>query len=133
MSKKQKPQKSRVPKELAKSREINKTIQKNAKKPKQFYKNVGLVEDPNKTIGKKSNVKPKQSKMVQDLEEAANRERKKKFKFGKEMVKEITYYIAKYSDDYDAMARDKRNIYQDSAGQLRAKIKKYLAIEARKK
>lgn len=100
-----------------------------ATKSKQFYQEVGLVEDPNKIrkrVSKKKEVPP--SKYVQDLEKEANKPRKKKFKFGKEMCKELDYYIQKYGDNYEAMARDKRNVYQDSAGQLRYKIKKYIKI-----
>jgi len=97
---------------------------------KQFYQNVGLVQDPNKIKKKKSSKKkPVQpSKYVQELEREANQPREKKFKFSKVMCEELEYYIETYGDDYQAMARDKRNIYQDSPGQLRYKIKKYLKI-----
>lgn len=107
------------------------------KKPKQFYKEVGLAEDPNKTIGSKKkknnqNAKPKPvSKFVQELEQKAAEPRKKKFKFSKVMSNELDYYIERYKEDYNAMARDRKNIYQDSAGQLRYKIRKYLALKNR--
>lgn len=104
---------------------------------KQFYQDVGLVQDPNRTGRKAGNKKKKAeaplSKYVQDLEKEANKPRKKKFKFGKEMCKELEYYIQKYGDNYEAMARDKRNIYQDSPGQLRYKIKKYIKIHKSEK
>lgn len=95
-------------------------------KSKQFYQDVGLAQDPNKARKKKVRVQP--SKYVQDLEKEATKPQKKRFKFGKEMCKELEYYINKYGDDYQAMARDKKNIYQDSPGQLRYKIKKYIKI-----
>lgn len=44
------------------------------------------------------------------------------------MCNELEYYIGKYGDNYEAMARDKKNVYQDSPGQLRYKIKKYIKI-----
>lgn len=98
---------------------------------KQLYKDVGLAEDPNKVIGikKKNNNKNKTtSKFVQDLEAEASKPRKKKFKFGKEMCKELEYYVQKYGNDFHAMARDKKNIYQDSPGQFKNKINKYIKI-----
>lgn len=122
----------RVPKPLAKNRETIKFIKEGAKKPKKFYQDVGLVEDPNKSIGKKKRAsakKPKQvSKFVEELEAKANKPQKKKFKFGKVMCAELEYYIQKYGDNYEAMARDKKNIYQDSPGQLKYKINKYTKI-----
>lgn len=120
----------RVPKELAESRKQAKFINQSAKKPKQFYQEVGLVEDPNKVIGIKKRYPKKQviSEFVQELERKANKPQKKNFKFGKVMCAELEYYINKYEDDYEAMARDKKNIYQDSPGQLRYKIKKYIKI-----
>lgn len=97
---------------------------------KKFFEEVGLVQDPNK-LGKKKkkNKKPiPQSKFVEDLEREANKPRKKKFKFGKKMCEELEYYLQKYGDNYEAMARDKKNIYQDSPGQLRYKINKYTKL-----
>lgn len=120
----------RVPKELAESRKQAKLISESAKKPKQFYREVGLVEDPNKVIGikKRQTKKSVKSKFVEELERKANKPQKKNFKFGKVMCEELEYYINKYEDDYEAMARDKKNIYQDSPGQLRYKINKYIKI-----
>lgn len=97
-------------------------------KSKEFYKDLGLAADPNKIRKKKSKSKPIVSEHVKSLEREANAPTKKKFKFGKEMCKELEYYIEKYADNYEAMARDKKNIYQDSPGQLRYKIKKYIKI-----
>lgn len=137
----------KVPKELAKSRAAVRFIQEGSKKPKQFFQELGLAEDPNKVIGKKKRAKlakdpnsirsnkikkaPKETpatKFVRELEEKANKPTKKNFKFGKVMCAELEYYIQKYGDDYQAMARDKKNIYQDSPGQLRQKIIKYNKI-----
>lgn len=58
----------------------------------------------------------------------SSKPQKGRFKFGKTMCEELEYYINKYGDDYQAMARDKKNIYQDSPGQLRYKINKYVKI-----
>lgn len=99
-----------------------------SKKSKEFYQELGLLPDPNKIKKKNSKKKTVTSEYVKSLEREANRPTKKKFKFGKEMCKELEYYIQKYGDDYQAMARDKKNIYQDSPGQLRYKINKYIKI-----
>lgn len=98
---------------------------------RELYRDLGLLQDPNKISknSKSGKRRPaKTSEYVKKLEREANRPTKKKFKFGKEMCKELDYYIQKYADNYEAMARDKKNIYQDSPGQLRYKIKKYLKI-----
>lgn len=98
---------------------------------KTFYQDLGLLQDPNKIRKKSKGSRTNNSnetEYVKRLEREANRPTKKKFKFGKEMCKELDYYIQKYGDDYESMARDKKNIYQDSPGQLRYKIKKYLKI-----
>lgn len=133
LAKKTKKPRSKLFKPLAKSRETAKFIREGVKKHKSFYQELGIADDPNKVIGKKKknqNKKNKQptSDFVRELEEQANKPVKKNFKFGKVMCQELEYYINKYSDDYQAMARDKRNVYQDSPGQLRYKIKKYLKI-----
>lgn len=97
-----------------------------AKTSKEFYQNVGLVQDPNK---KQKRLKKKiPNDFVAKLEREANKPTKKKFKFSKVMCEELEYYINKYGDDYQSMARDKRNLYQDSPGQLRYKILKYKKI-----
>ena len=41
--------------------------------------------------------------------------------------------IEKYGDDYESMSRDKMNHYQESPGQIRAKIKKFLLIESHRR
>lgn len=110
-----------------------------AKKLKSIYNELGLVDDPNKVIGLRKRNKNKNkkttttSKYVEELEKKANKPTKKKFKFGKKMCEELDYYIDTYKDNYEAMARDEKNIYQDSPGQLRYKIIKYLKIHKRVK
>lgn len=102
-----------------------------ASSSKKLYQESGLVEDPNKVIGSKRKVikkKKQDSKVVQELEKEANKPVKKNFKFSKIMRDDLEYYINKYGDDYQAMARDEKNIYQDSPGQIRQKILKYNKI-----
>jgi hypothetical protein len=87
------------------------------------FKELGLAADPNK--GKRAK---RTTRFVEKLEREASKPTKKRFKFSKSMVEDLEYYIEKYNSDYESMARDKRNIYQDSPGQLRYKIKKYKKI-----
>lgn len=103
-------------------------------KSKEFvHKDFGLLSDPNKVKKKNSKKKTVPTEYVKALEREANKPAKKNFKFGKEMCKELEYYTQKYGEDYQAMARDKKNIYQDSPGQLRYKIKKYIKIHKSEK
>lgn len=101
-------------------------------KQKPIYKEVGLAADPNKVIGKrkrKSKKVKESSDFVKKLKAEASQPQKKLFKFSKVMCEELEYYIEKYKDDYEAMARDKKNIYQDSPGQFRYKINKYKKLQ----
>ena len=41
-------------------------------------------------------------------------------------VRWIEYLLDKYGEDYEAMARDSKNHYQDTAAQLRQKIKQFV-------
>lgn len=103
-------------------RSKNKKKAKSTVDPKKFFHEVGLLRDPNR-INK--NRKKKESKFVEDLQREASVPTKKKFKFSKVMCEDLEYYTNKYNDDYEAMARDQKNIYQDSPGQLRYKIIKF--------
>lgn len=94
------------------------------------------MADPNKVIGpkkrgqKKGLEKEVDDKFLNDLDiQAKQQPSKRKFKFSQRMCDDLEYYIQKYSDDYQAMARDKKNIYQDSPGQLRSKILKHLKLK----
>lgn len=40
----------------------------------------------------------------------------------------ITYLLDKYGHDYKAMAKDKKNYYQETWKQLRAKVKTFMGI-----
>lgn len=70
----------------------------------------------------------KEKTVAEKLSEMAEKPRNKNFRFGPDQVKFCIYMIEKYGDDYEGMARDKINYYQESAGQIRAKINKFLKI-----
>lgn len=116
---------------------------------------MGLVVDPNKIIGipkpyeglglpapmdienhsskgkKKGNKKKKEQNenpVVKTLEEEAAKEPPKNFNLSPEMSKFAVYMIEKHGDDYEAMQRDKKNIYQLSAGVIKKTIRQFLKI-----
>ncbi|KAI2810598.1 hypothetical protein RDWZM_002470 [Blomia tropicalis] len=66
--------------------------------------------------------------VVDKLEMQASVPRVKAFRFGPDKVKFCAYMIEKYGDDYESMERDKMNYYQESAGQIRSKIRRFLSI-----
>lgn len=73
--------------------------------------------------------KPKEKTVADKLaEQVAATPAAKNFRFGPDNVKFCAYMLEKYGEDYQAMVRDKRNYYQESAGQIRAKIKRFLTI-----
>ncbi|KAF7490307.1 Nucleolar protein 16 [Sarcoptes scabiei] len=67
------------------------------------------------------------------LSELASKPSMKNFKFGPEQIKFCSYMLEKYGDDYESMARDQRNFYQESPGQIRTKIKKFLSIDSNRR
>lgn len=116
---------------------------------------MGLVVDPNKLIGlpkpyeglglpapmdvedasdkpkKKKNKKKKEAidtTVVKSLEEEAAKETSKNYNLSPEMAKFAVYMIEKHGEDYDAMQRDKKNVYQLSAGVIKKTIKQFLKI-----
>merc|ERR1719447_1888996 len=73
----------------------------------------------------------KSSEVVKKLEaEALEAEANKKanFRFTGEQVKWITYCLDKHGDDFKAMARDPKNIWQETPKQIRQKVLKFVNI-----
>lgn len=115
---------------------------------------MGLTTDPNKTIRipnfKQEQVKkaktimkddeidmdeeevkvriPRKVHVVEELEKESKAPRERKFMLPKGQVEFITYLLDKYGHDYKAMERDKKNYYQETWKQLRAKIKTFMGI-----
>ncbi|KAF7263961.1 hypothetical protein GWI33_000817 [Rhynchophorus ferrugineus] len=112
---------------------------------------MGLSYDPNLTIGipkrknqlkqalgvennewdiediEKTNIKSK-NYVAEKLEADAKAPREKMFRLPKGQVEWITYLMKKYNKDYKAMARDKKNYYQETWKQLRQKIRTFKKI-----
>ncbi|XP_066582380.1 nucleolar protein 16 [Prorops nasuta] len=78
-------------------------------------------------ISKETNI-AKKSHVAKELEAEARAPRERLFKLPKGQVQFLTYLLDKYGEDYKAMARDKKNHYQMTWKQIRAKINKFKSI-----
>ncbi|XP_044740381.1 nucleolar protein 16 [Chrysoperla carnea] len=77
---------------------------------------------------KKPKVKPPKIHVAEELEREARAPRERNFRLPKGQVEFITYLLDKYGHDYKAMARDRRNHYQETWKQIRAKVKTFMGI-----
>ena len=66
--------------------------------------------------------------VAQQLEAEAKAPRKRKFMLPNSQVHFLTYLMDKYGEEYKAMALDKKNYYQYTWKQIRAKIKIFKGI-----
>lgn len=116
------------------------------KSVKKNLNEMGLSVDPNKTIRipktkdligsntKKENVDTKEAVMpiklhvMQDLEREACLPEKKTLKLSDPDVRYCIYMMEKYGEDYGAMARDRKNYYQDTPKQIRKKINTFKGV-----
>nr|CAG4651474.1 EOG090X0IKC [Simocephalus serrulatus] len=95
----------------------------------QNLKVMGLVYDSNKSLPVSSKT-PKvettvKTVVVEQLEQESNAPRNGTMRMPKEKVKWIEYLLEKHGEDYEAMAMDKNNHYQETAAQIRQKIKQF--------
>ncbi|XP_078039698.1 nucleolar protein 16 [Augochlora pura] len=118
-------------------------------------KQMGLTYDPNETLkipnAKKDLIKDAKQKIVQpeeggwleeedvdmepekvhvakELEAEAKAPRERLFRLPNSVVNFLTYLMDKHGEDYEAMARDKKNYDQMTWKQIRAKIKMFKGI-----
>lgn len=132
-------------KEIKQAWESKKSIRQNLEE-------MGLSYDPNKTIKIPNNkaklkvsiasnkneewheenitekVKSVKAHVAEELEKDAKAPRAKLFRLPNSQVEWITYLLDKYGDDFKAMARDRKNYYQETWKQIRAKIKRFKSI-----
>ncbi|XP_040583449.1 nucleolar protein 16 [Lepeophtheirus salmonis] len=106
--------------------------------------NLGIVMKPNKAfpvISAKDALlkkKPKRSKKssrgpkgaVTSLQEQMEKEMKEcsksHYRFSEDQLKFITHMLDKHGDDYEAMATDPMNHYQETANKIRRKIQNFI-------
>merc|ERR1712059_56911 len=68
------------------------------------------------------------TEVVAKLEEEAKFEAKQTFRFTPTQVQLITYMMDKHGEDWEAMARDPKNHYQETSAKLRGMIRKFISI-----
>ena len=135
---------------------VDNDVMKELWNPKESIKtnleSMGVAFDANKVLDKKSTkqqfiekiqdqnpnnipaqeiASKKSSEVVKRLEaEALEAESNKKanFRFTGEQVKWITYCLDKHGDDFKAMARDPKNIWQETPKQIKQKVLKFVSI-----
>lgn len=73
-------------------------------------------------------LKASKSFVMEQLEKDAKAPRVRKLRLPNSQVEWLTYLLNKYGSDYKAMARDKKNYYQETWKQIRAKIKQFRGI-----
>ena len=54
--------------------------------------------------------------------------RKQTFRFPREQVRWLSYCLDKHGDDFKAMARDPKNVWQETPKQIRQKLLKFISI-----
>ncbi|XP_053986786.1 nucleolar protein 16 [Hylaeus anthracinus] len=74
------------------------------------------------------NMETEKSHIAKELEADAKAPRIRTFKLPNNQVQFLTYLMDKYGEDYEAMARDKKNYNQLTWKQIRAKIKVFKGI-----
>ena len=101
---------------------IQSTAKQLAKKRKDFSSADAAESDVEQEAGTSSEV-------VQQLEaEVASFEAKQTFRFGEEDVRFFVLMLDRHGDDFKAMARDPKNLFQLTPKQLRTKITKFMSI-----
>lgn len=107
--------------EMGLSANVNKTI----KFPAQRTSRRGQIEEVMEVETEKTPTK----KFVADgLEEKSNIPYKKKMTMSEEEAGLCVYMMDKHVDDYKAMARDRRNHYQETPKQIKKKIDRFKSI-----
>jgi len=80
------------------------------------------------TSAEKEVVKVTKPEVVEKLEAEANIPKTQKFRFCREQVMWISSMIDKHGDDYKAMARDKKNHFQETPKVIKGKVLKFKSI-----
>jgi len=91
--------------------------------------NAGIAIHQTETEGTPKDCSTTEGGVVRQLEEeVASIPRKSSFRFPPDQVKFITYMMSKYGEDYKAMARDRRNEWQETPKQIKQKIVKFRSL-----
>ncbi|XP_011693283.1 PREDICTED: nucleolar protein 16 [Wasmannia auropunctata] len=85
-------------------------------------------EDPSDREDEGTDVTAAKSHVAEKLEAEAKAPRERLLRLPKGQAEFFVYLIKKYGEDYEAMSRDKKNHYQLTWKQIRAKIKMFMGI-----
>ncbi|KAL6262647.1 hypothetical protein P5V15_005441 [Pogonomyrmex californicus] len=85
-------------------------------------------EDSSNHKNEEMNIIATKNYVAKKLEAEAKAPRERLLKLPKAQAEFLTYLIKKYGEDYKAMSRDKKNYYQLTWKQIRAKIKMFKGI-----
>ncbi|KYM99575.1 Nucleolar protein 16, partial [Cyphomyrmex costatus] len=116
-------------KEMGLAYDANKAVQiPNVKR--QMLKDAKRIVTGNEDLSDHENeeVTARKSYVMEKLEVEAKAPRERLFKLPNGQAQFLTYLIKKYGEDYEAMSRDKKNHYQLTWKQIRAKIKMFKGI-----
>ena len=109
--------------------DANKVLDKKSTK-QQFIEKIQDENQVEKTAAVPA-LAVKSSEVIKRLEAQAleaESNKKSNFRFTGEQVKWITYCLDKHGDDFKAMARDPKNIWQETPKQIRQKVLKFVSI-----
>ncbi|XP_050449813.1 nucleolar protein 16 [Cataglyphis hispanica] len=89
-----------------------------------------IVRDDDESLSdhEAEDVTPIKKHVMENLEAEMKAPRERRFSLPKGEAQFLTYLIKKYGEDYEAMSRDKKNHYQLTWKQIRAKIKMFKGI-----
>jgi len=107
--------------------ENNKSTKEKPEKVVEVKENNAVAANP-KNDHVKNVPESKPTQVVQELEEEANQPQSKTLRLSQPEIRYCIYMMEKYAEDYEAMARDSKNTYQDTPAQIRRKILTFKSI-----
>merc|ERR1712080_118087 len=91
-----------------------------------------MLKDLKKRAGKEEEMEEgeekKKTEVVKKLEVEAAYIPKQSFRFSPSQVQLISYIMDKHGEDWGAMARDRKNHYQETPAKLRGMVRKFISI-----
>jgi len=116
--------------------DANKVISSQKSTKEQYVEKIKETSSEKSSVEKEKKEEPTPKKSASSLvikrleAEAAEAHANKKqtFRFPKEQVRWITFCMDKHGDDFKAMAKDPKNIWQETPKQIRQKVMKFISI-----
>ncbi|KAL6446556.1 hypothetical protein ACFW04_001234 [Cataglyphis niger] len=116
--------------EMGLAYDANEALQIPNVKHEMLEKAKRIVRDDDESLSdhEAKDVTPIKKHVMENLETEMKAPRERRFSLPKGEAQFLTYFIKKYGEDYEAMSRDKKNHYQLTWKQIRAKIKMFKGI-----